>query len=433
MNSYYFNDNIADPTQLVAFEPGFQMIAGDSTLRNASVCDVDKPMSEWNETDMTQQCLAVKMLGFNCLDYSKAAEGAMVFHDLRNKTYLDTYCKDGIRAELQFPSCGNGSLDSIDHKSHVLYPNLGKTGDCPQGFEHRYPVLFYETIYTTNAFKNVPGRFVFANGDPTGYGYHGDFISGWPQDVLTQAVHTCTNKSGLQQDCPVFQLQSDQIATSCQADVPPELMHENYIGPMANLPGNVAIAYGPGPAMMGMSGSSPAPQSPTSSTQTMPVSNTTSAGSTNTLSATDSSSTDSIITLSISNASSASPTLPVSTLSPPPTFKQTSYTNTSAAANATTSLASPTSFAGSTSQALPPMSTPTTAPTATQETMTGAFTYTTATSSFISNGVFVDMVLVEEVQTVTVELTQYETASVIPVKHRRHRGHVQHFRGGVQL
>jgi len=68
-----------------------------------------------------------------------------------------------------FPSCWNGKdLDSADHKSHMAYPNLVMSGDCPSGFETRTPSLFYETIWNTYAYNGVEGEFVLSNGDPTG-------------------------------------------------------------------------------------------------------------------------------------------------------------------------------------------------------------------------------------------------------------------------
>jgi len=174
---------------------------------------------------------------------------------MRPKSFLDANCPQGLRLELQFPSCWDGkSLDSPDHKSHILYPNLMKTGTCPPGYDVRTPVLFYETIWDTYQFVNDSGQFVLSYGDTTGYGYHGDFMSGWNQTFLQNAVNTCTNESGNQADCPLFTLQDDSIATSCKLTVPDSLKDEDVTGPMATLPGNVAIQDGPGYATIGPMG-----------------------------------------------------------------------------------------------------------------------------------------------------------------------------------
>jgi hypothetical protein len=209
-----------------------------------------------------------KAIGFNCLHYGTPPnEGSLEHHGLRNKTFIDTYCTDGVRAELMFPSCWNGQdLDSDSHTAHVAYPNEIKYGQCPDDYPVRLPVLFYETIYVTAAFKGLDGQFVLANGDPTGYGYHGDFICGWDDGVLQTAVDdtTCTPPpplpagSGLQEDCPVFKLQDSYAATQCKMDTPETLQNEsvNYID---TLPGGVQIQAGPERAVIPGMASSTAP------------------------------------------------------------------------------------------------------------------------------------------------------------------------------
>ena len=81
---------------------------------------------------------------------------------------MDANCADGLRLELAFPSCGNGSIDSTDHKSHMAYPSLVKEGNCPPGYDVHYTFLFYETIYATNAFDGIDGEFMLSYGDPVG-------------------------------------------------------------------------------------------------------------------------------------------------------------------------------------------------------------------------------------------------------------------------
>lgn len=229
------------------------MIAGDALKRSFYGAIPDPPMSEWKESDMTQQALMEKAIGFNCLHYSAGVnEGSMEHHGLRDKNFIDSTCTDGIRAELMFPSCWNGlDLDSHNHTTHVAYPNQIKYGTCPEGYPVRLPTLFYETIYNTPAFKDLDGIFVLSNGDPTGYGYHGDFISGWEEGVLDSAINNsdCTGTpgdpgSGLQENCPVFKLQSSYDATQCKMEVPEALQNE-LIDFAPNLPGNVLIQAGP--------------------------------------------------------------------------------------------------------------------------------------------------------------------------------------------
>jgi hypothetical protein len=65
----------------------------------------------------------------------------------------------------------------------MAYPASGnyKSGPCPSSHPVQLISLFFEILYDTNQFANMwygnSHPFVFANGDPTGYGFHGDFVS----------------------------------------------------------------------------------------------------------------------------------------------------------------------------------------------------------------------------------------------------------------
>ncbi|KAF2179811.1 hypothetical protein K469DRAFT_296481 [Zopfia rhizophila CBS 207.26] len=234
-----------------AFPAGFQMLAGDTRLRNFSGTVPDPPKSLWGKEDKTQYALGQKAIGFNCLNYKKDPEASMYRHFMPDKAYLDANCDDGIRAEIFFPSCWNGEdLDSKDHRSHLAYPDLVNDGVCPEGFKTRVPSLFFETIWNTAAFKGVPGQFVWANGDPSGYGYHGDFITGWDVDFLQEAVKTCTNPSGNIADCPIFDLQTEAEGAKCKFKMPDILKNDNCAGPADGLCGNVPVQNGPGYASL---------------------------------------------------------------------------------------------------------------------------------------------------------------------------------------
>ncbi|CAN9213422.1 unnamed protein product [Alternaria alternata] len=234
---------------LKAFPEGFQMLAGDSRLRNFTGPVPDPPTSAWTADDMTQLSLGQKSIGFNCLNYNKAPEGSRYRHFLPTKDYMDENCANGIRAEIMFPSCWNGKDKTADdHKSHMAYPNMIDGGSCPEGFDTRVPSLFYETIWNTYKFKDSPGQFVWSNGDPTGYGYHADFINGWNIDTLQSAVSTCTNPSGRVEDCPVFSgsLQTESEQATCKIQSMPKVLSvDDCAGPSNGLCGNVPVQYGP--------------------------------------------------------------------------------------------------------------------------------------------------------------------------------------------
>lgn len=258
----------------MAFPPGFRMIAGDTHRRNYTVGDSsyedpDPAKSLWFLLGQTTQAdLAQRALGFNCLDYSKTAEGSLYRHFLPSKDYIDAYCPDGIRFELMFPSCWDGvNLDSDDHKSHVAYPNLVIDGTCPDEFPVRLPGLFYETIYDMGAYGDRDGFFAMTNADPLGkflyraaaleiqsnielgFGYHGDFIMGWDETnfTLQEAVDTCTNLSGEIEDCPLFTIISEAEQQECKFDMPSALKNDDVAGPVDSLPGGLELSWGPAP------------------------------------------------------------------------------------------------------------------------------------------------------------------------------------------
>lgn len=155
--------------KIEAFPKGFQMVSGSNYNRNCSIPEPDpNPLGPW--PGESQALRAQRALGFNCLNYARGSnEPSLSRHSMPDKAYLDANCADGIRLELMFPSCWNGELDGGEgHKSHVAFPDGVMVGNCPKGYDHRLVSLFFETIVATDHFKGRNGKFVFANGDPTG-------------------------------------------------------------------------------------------------------------------------------------------------------------------------------------------------------------------------------------------------------------------------
>lgn len=120
---------------------------------------------------------AAQAVSFNCLNYNGPAEP-------ETNGLPDYNCPDGLRAQIFFPSCWDGkNLDSPNHKSHVAYPESGayNNGACPSTHPVHMISIFYEAIFQTNQFADMwwdnKQPFVFAMGDATGYGMHGDFVS----------------------------------------------------------------------------------------------------------------------------------------------------------------------------------------------------------------------------------------------------------------
>ncbi|CRK42608.1 hypothetical protein BN1708_008799 [Verticillium longisporum] len=249
---------------LVAFPAGFRMVAGDTKQRSWKTWNLtqpDPPANEWDALGLkTQQSLRERSMGFNCLNYAGQAEPTLYRHFLPNQQFIQANCPNGIRTEMNFPSCWNGvDLDSEDHRSHVAYPDEINNGQCPEGFDKHLPNMLFEVVWNTKPLEGRNGRFVMSNGDAEGFGYHGDFMMGWDEGFLQQVIDTCTSDSGNILDCPLFEIVTEQKARECKMNVPQILASEDCQGPLKSLPGGVPITFGDGHEEYG----GDAPQEPT--------------------------------------------------------------------------------------------------------------------------------------------------------------------------
>lgn len=182
-------------------------------------------------------------VSYVCLNYSTTSPYS-------NKL-PDQPCPDGLRAQIFFPSCWDGvNLDSPDHASHMAYPTEYSydNGPCPASHPVHMISLFYEVIFSTVDFpfwtpESAWQPFVFSMGDPTGYGFHGDFINGWDVPTLQNATNLCTADTGQIYDCPVFDFFTSDETESCT--LAPKI-DEQIFGTMDNLPGCNPITWGNG-------------------------------------------------------------------------------------------------------------------------------------------------------------------------------------------
>ena len=253
--AFISNGSFVNP---VAIPNGMKMISGSNYRRNFTLPVPDPPLP-WSGSDATQDALMQKAVGFNCLDYSKAPEGTLQRHFLPDKTFLEQSCPDGIRMEVLFPMCWNGKdLSSPDFHSHVAYSDAGANGgNCPKGYDVPILQLLFETIYPTQNFVGKNGYYLFANGDPTGHGYHGDAYIAWEGTVQEDATAECGSPvsgfgtTGVPDACPVFDIQSPTSQTACSIQSAPAGVagaKMNLAAPMNILPGGVIPQSGPAQA-----------------------------------------------------------------------------------------------------------------------------------------------------------------------------------------
>jgi hypothetical protein len=208
----------------------FQMLSGNSLKRS------------YDETTLTylDTRLIADRVSFRCINEA---------NDLNETHYLnDTDCVNGLRAQLNFQSCWDGVNLYLDGSAHVGYLSDIDSGVCPPDHPVQLPHLFFEVLYMTNDIDQSEGeQFVFANGDTTGYGFHGDFLNGWDMDVQTAAVTNClypTSDDGVVTECPDL-APSDDLNFPRDCLPQPQYWDEPVLGLLSQLPGCNPISSGP--------------------------------------------------------------------------------------------------------------------------------------------------------------------------------------------
>jgi hypothetical protein len=79
-----------------------------------------------------------------------------------------------------------------------------------------------------------------ANSEYLGFGYHGDFVTGWDPKFLQDAIKTCNKNGPIRiSDCPLFEIIDRSKANQCAFKVPQGLANENVKGPRKLLPGGI--------------------------------------------------------------------------------------------------------------------------------------------------------------------------------------------------
>ncbi|KAJ7746251.1 hypothetical protein B0H16DRAFT_1556780 [Mycena metata] len=219
VTSYYlFSDT---PGVTTPFPDDFRMISGTPTLRS------------YDASSYAQQAVT-----FLCLDFSGTSTKY-------NQLPVNVDCPSGIRAQINFPSCWDGvNSDSVDHKSHVAFLSGGPdSGTCSDPkYPKTLPRIFMEMYLDTSLYAqrsqamNPAQPFVYAMGDPTGYGYHADFMMGWKAGVLQNVVDKChCNEFGDPTCCSDAGIFTFQQGGNCRLT---KAIDETTTGTLPTLPGN---------------------------------------------------------------------------------------------------------------------------------------------------------------------------------------------------
>ena len=167
--------------EMVSFEPGLRIVVGDPFLRT-------KPQNAGYNIDPAKgpiQPIQITCPGSGAYvsQNSGSADSGVGFPD-RDCNVQGT----GLRYDIYFPSCYNPAIPLADYKNNMQYSSSqgasSGSKNCPPGWKH-HPQLHLEIYWNVHAFADEwtegseSSPWVLAQGDPTGYGLHGDFVSGF--------------------------------------------------------------------------------------------------------------------------------------------------------------------------------------------------------------------------------------------------------------
>lgn len=225
--------------QFTAFPPGLQMKSGDPTLRAYDTSTLTTARQDHAPRPVADR------VSWTCFD----SDGTDLGDTPGFPSSLN--CPGGLRARIHFQTCWNGVDVFKADNSHVAYLSYVDSGGCPQAYPNLLPHLSIDTFYSvTGPMFSSGGNLVLSSGDTTGYGYTGEFINGWDQTVLQNAVSNCLldlNSDGSIGSCPILQSNyQPNPASSCPHQNP--LVNEPIYGVLSALPGCITVTNGPASA-----------------------------------------------------------------------------------------------------------------------------------------------------------------------------------------
>lgn len=103
-------------------------------------------------------------------------------------------CSGVMSYELNFPECWDGdNLDSPNHQDHMAFASY--YDGCPASHPKRIPKITFNVMYDASEKGTSTWRLAsdnYSNGEG-GYSIHGDWVNGWSESHLQEAIDNCIN------------------------------------------------------------------------------------------------------------------------------------------------------------------------------------------------------------------------------------------------
>jgi len=164
--SPYYRWDKSNAPEVVAFPPGFRMIAHSD--------DAGANQGGESGANMMTEC---------CDMGPNGEEQCESWGELRFPTRTCSF----LGIAMSMPTCWNGSSlgDDNDHKSHITYTTNGEVnGPCPPGFDKRLPQV--QLFVRINDYQG--GTYQLSDGASV---WHVDFFNGWKEGKLQELIDTC--------------------------------------------------------------------------------------------------------------------------------------------------------------------------------------------------------------------------------------------------
>ena len=166
----YYLAHGSDPL-IRAFPPGHRMITGSASSTGPQE----------------------GVLEYTCDD----VDGGTGHYNEQSKAIPNCQPGDELIMEIEFPQCGNGQLDSPDHKSHMAFPVNGR---CPSTHPIAHPVVTMNMHYVVGSRGTAAWRLSSDNylGGPGGYSGHADWMNGWSLNFTGTASRPLPAQSAME-------------------------------------------------------------------------------------------------------------------------------------------------------------------------------------------------------------------------------------------